>query len=254
MFLVLTHSFIERELTFLSQFLYVLVVTFAVFIQAVAGFGGTLIAMPLGILLVGVGVAKPSMTIIAWLTGLAVAIPGFKKIDWKELAIMTAVMLVGVLLGLWLFGTVNMNYLLILYAVVVFLIGVKKLFFPSNKTLPKALQGAALGIAGIMQGLFVSGGSFLVVYAVERIKEKQTFRATVNAVWALLNTVLIASYWIGGTLTQEVLTTTALCVVPTFAAVWIAGVLAKMIKQETFLKIAYVILILSGLVLLISNL
>ncbi len=234
--------------------LFILVIAFAVFVQSVAGFGGTLLAMPLGIVLVGVGVAKPVMTIVAWLTGVMVAVSERKDIDKKELLKMLGVMLAGVLLGIWLFGSVSLNFLLIGYAVIIILIGLKKLFFDSEKTLPAPLQWASLAIAGIMQGLFVSGGSFLLVYAVARMKEKQVIRSTVNAVWAFLNIFLITTYAIGGTLTPEVLKMTGLCVVPTFAAVFAARAVAKKIDQKTFLRIAYVILIASGTVLLITNL
>ena len=238
----------------LQELLFIFVVFVAVFIQSVAGFGGTLIAMPLGILLVGVGTAKPVMTIIALLTGAAVALAGTKHIQWKELLKMTSVMLIGVLMGLWLFGSVSLQFLLILYAIVIVLIGLKKLFYKSSRELPPLLQWAALAVAGIMQGLFVSGGSFLAVYAVSRIPEKESFRSTVNAVWVFLNIFLIASYWAQGALTGPVLTMSFFCVIPTLLAVWIAGIVAKKMKQETFLKISYLILIVSGSVLLITNL
>ena len=234
--------------------LFVFVVAFAVFVQAVAGFGGNLLAMPIGIVLVGVGVSKPVMTIIAWVTGVTVAISGLKNVHKKELLKMVAVMFAGILAGLWLFGNVSLDFLLIIYAVVVILIGIKKLFFESTKTLPEPLQWGALGIAGIMQGLFVSGGSFLVVYAVAKIREKQVFRSTINAVWALLNIFLIGTYLVDGTMTAEVWKVTGACLIPSFLAIYAGGVVAKKINQKVFLKVAYVILIASGTVLLVTNL
>ena len=233
---------------------FVLVAAFAVFIQVVAGFGGTLISMPFGIMLVGVAISKPVLTIVAWLTGLIMAISGWKHIDFKELAKMTIVMLIGVFLGIWLFSSVSMNYLVILYAIVVLLIGLKKFFKDSSKPLPAALQWGSLGIAGLMQGLFVSGGSFLVVYATSQIKDKQVFRSTVNAVWAILNTVLIVSYFVEGMLSADVWKITGLCLIPTLGAFYLAEVVARKIKQKLFLKIAYPLLIVSGGVLLITNL
>ncbi len=234
--------------------LFILVIAFAVFIQSVAGFGGNLIAMPIGIMLIGVGTAKPVMTIIAWLTGVTVAISERKDLDKKELLKMLGVMFAGVLLGLWLFKSVSLHFLLILYAVIIVVIGVKKLFRESEKPLPEPLQWISLAIAGIMQGLFVSGGSFLLVYAVAKIKKKEVIRATINAVWAFLNIFLIGTYLANGTMTPEVWKTTGLCVIPTFLAVYGARFVARKIDQKTFLRIAYIILIVSGAVLLITNL
>ena len=237
-----------------QKILFILVAAFAVFIQSVAGFGGTLISMPVGITLVGIATAKPALTILAWLTGILVAVSGWKHIDLKELAKMTAVMLVGVLLGVWVFGTVSMKYLLLLYAVVVLIIGFKKLFFESKNETKPLWQWVSLSIAGLMQGMFVSGGSFLVIYATSQIKDKQVFRSTVNAVWAILNTVLIISYYFDGLLTAETLKLTGICVVPVLLAVYAANLASKKINQKVFLKITYLVLIASGAVLLITNL
>lgn len=236
-----------------QMILFVLVTAFAVFVQSVAGFGGTLLSMPLGILLVGVGVARPVLTIVAWITGIVMAIAGWRQINWKELIKMTLVMLVGVLLGIWLFNNLSLSFLLVLYGVMIILIGLKKLLRPSSRTLPAPLQWGALTIAGLMQGLFVSGGSFLVIYAMARIKEKQVFRPTINLVWALLNTVLVVNYFLSGQLSGSVLSASGICLVPTFLAMAAGAALAKRINQAVFLKIVNLILIVSGAVLVISN-
>lgn len=238
----------------MNQVLFILVLMFGVFVQALAGFGGTLLSMPLGIMLMGMSLTKPVMTIVAWLTGLVVLVTDYKYINWRELLKMTGVMLLGVFGSMWIAGKVQLNFLLIVYAIVVAGVGFKKLFFPSDKQPAKLVQGGALAIAGIMQGLFVSGGSFLAVYAVAQLKEKREFRATVNAVWGIINIIMIVSNFMSGAMTKEVLTMSAIAIVPTLAAIWLGGVLTKYVKQQTFLKVIYLILIVSGIVLLITNL
>ena len=235
------------------EVLFYLVILFGVFLQASVGFG-TVVTMPLGILLMGLGVTKPVVSFIALLTGLTVLITEYKYINWRELAKMASVMLVGVLAAQWIAGRVKMNFLLVIYGAVVIGIGVKKLFWPATKPASKAVQNLALAVAGIMQGLFVSGGSFLAVYAVERIPEKQELRATNNALWAILNTVMLALNFAGGQVDKKLLTMGAIAIIPMFLGTWLGGVFAHRIKQQTFLKIVYVILIASGVVLLISNL
>jgi len=183
-----------------------------------------------------------------------VAIKEIRHINWKELGKMSAVMIVGLALGLWVFKTVELDFLLVIYGITVVIIGAKKLFFPSEKEAHPALQYTALGLAGLMQGLFVSGGCFLAVYSVARLKDKQEFRATSNAIWGVLNALLIITYFFDGSITDEVLITCGICIVPVFIIAWLAGILAKRINQKTFLKAAYVILMISGSVLLVSNL
>lgn len=238
----------------MNQILFIFVLMYGVFVQSLVGFGGTLLSMPLGIMLMGLPLTKPVMTIVAWITGVVVLVTEFRHIQWKEAAKMTGVMLIGVLGGMWLGGRVQLNFLLILYAIVVAGIGFQKLFFPMNKESSVPVQNAALVIAGIMQGLFVSGGSFLVVYAVARLKEKRQFRATVNAVWAFLNLVMITTFALNGTLTKEVVTMSVISIIPTLIAIWLGGVLTRKVNQATFLKFIYIVLIVSGLVLLITNL
>ena len=235
------------------EVLFLLVILFGVFLQAAVGFG-TVVTMPLGILLMGLGVTKPVVNFVALLTGMWVLITNHTYINWRELAKMAGVMVVGVLAAQWISGRVEMNFLLILYGAVVIGIGVKKLFFPAKRQTSRAIQNMALAVAGIMQGLFVSGGSFLAVYAVDRIPDKREFRATTNALWVILNTVMLILYFTGGQVEKKVLTMGALAVIPLILGVWLGGLFADRIKQQTFLKLVYIVLIASGIVLLISNL
>ena len=235
------------------EVLFLLVILFGVFLQAAVGFG-TVVTMPLGILLMGLGVTKPVVNFVALLTGVWVLITNHTYINWRELAKMAGVMVVGVLAAQWISGRVKMNFLLILYGAVVIGIGVKKLFFPAKRQTSKTIQNMALAIAGIMQGLFVSGGSFLAVYAVDRIPDKREFRATTNALWVILNTVMLILYFTGGQVEKKVLTMGALAIIPLILGVWLGGLFADRIKQQTFLKLVYIVLIASGIVLLLSNL
>ena len=64
---------------------------------------------------------------------------------------------------------------------------------------------------------------------------------------------MLITFWTGGGLTPEVLKVGALAIVPTAAAIWLGGLLTRRVKQATFLKIIYIVLIVSGIVLFITN-
>ena len=83
--------------------------------------------------------------------------------------------------------------------------------------------------------------------------EKQELRATNNALWAILNTVMLTLYLTGGQVDRKVLIMGAIAVIPMILGVWLGGVFTSRIKQQTFLKLVYVILIASGIVLILSN-
>ena len=234
--------------------LFLLIVLAAFTVQSLTGFGGPLTAMPLGISAVGLATAKPVVTLCAWLSAAIVALKNRKDIVYPELFKMTGTMLVFMLAGLWLFKNVQMNFLQVIYGIIVMCIGVKKLFFPSDKPMPKWVSPLAICLAGVMQGLFVSGGSFLVIYAVGAIPEKQKFRATLSGVWALLNIFLLGSYFFDGSFTRSVISASLLSLIPLTAAVVCGSLLAGKLNQKVFLKVAYILLIVSGAVLLITNL
>ena len=180
--------------------LFLAVVFIAFTIQSLTGFGGPLIAMPLGISTVGLALAKPVITLCAWLSAAVIALRNRKDIVLRELFKMSGAMLVFMIAGLWLFKNAQMKFLQVIYGVIVMCIGLKKLLFPSQKPMPKWAVLLSICLAGVMQGLFVSGGSFLVIYAVSAIPEKQQFRATLSGVWALLHIFLLASYAVDGSL------------------------------------------------------
>ena len=63
---------------------------------------------------------------------------------------------------------------------------------------------ALLVLAGIIHGLFVSGGPLLTGYMTKRIKDKTVFRATISTVWVFLNTLVFledvqAGLWVPST-------------------------------------------------------
>ena len=236
----------------MRETLFYLVILLGVFLQASVGFG-TVVTMPLGILLMGIGLTKPVVTFVALLTGIGVLLTEYRYINWREFAKMAGVMLVGVLAAQWIAGKVKMSFLLVLYGAVVIGIGVKKLFFPAKRQTSKTIQNTALIVAGIMQGLFVSGGSFLTVYAVERMPDKRELRATNNALWVVLNVVMLTTFFVSGQVDKKVLVIGAIAIVPMILGVWLGGRFADRLKQQTFLKLVYIILIASGIVLLISN-
>lgn len=87
-----------------------------------------------------------------------------------------------------------------------------------------------------------------------KLPEKHEFRGTVNAVWMIIDAIMVISYWTQGALTPEVLKLSCISALPTLAAVWLGGFLAQKVNQQFFLKLVYVLLIVSGTVLLITNL
>ncbi len=101
---------------------------------------------------------------------------------------------------------------------------------------------------GIIHGMFISGGSFLVVYAVWVLHEKQEFRATVSAVWVVLNSFLLYDHYQAGYFTAQTGRILVISVLPFLMAVWLGNQLVQKISAEKFLLLTYILLLASGAV------
>ena len=64
----------------------------------------------------------------------------------------------------------------------------------------------------------------------------------------------VITYFVEGAVTKQVAIMSGIVILPTIFAIWLGGVLTRRVKQSTFLKFIYIILIVSGIVLLITNL
>lgn len=236
----------------MREVVFVIIQVIANIIQALTGFAGGPLAMPPSMALVGVSDAKAAITLILWIVTMIVTIQNIKYINPKKLGIMVALMVVGMIPGIWLFSILPTTLLMIIYGAIVVIIGIYKLLAKNNNDIKPPLNYIALLASGVMQGMFTSGGPFLALYATTAIKDKKEFRATVSAVWAVLNVYLIFSMYRNDMYNPYVYKLTAISMIPVFFAIFVGNRINKYIKQETFLKLVYVLLIISGAILLFN--
>lgn len=234
----------------LKSLLFVVILSLANIIQGITGFAGAPIAMPPCIAIVGITEAKSAITFIFWITSVVVTLKNLKDIDFKQLGIILSFMTVGVIGGMWMFSHFPLNILMLIYGIVIILIAVGKLLIKNEKKLPKPLAFAVLLLAGLMQGLFTSGGPFLAIYSADAIKDKKVFRPTVTTVWTVLNTYMVISMYKKGMYTPMSWKLVLYSIVPVFVAIYIGKILNGKMKQGTFLKLVYYLLILSGSLLI----
>ena len=152
-----------------------------------------------------------------------------------------------------------MYKLLGVFVLVLSVQGFYKLTCKSSQSEPAPAQKAAdpasyglLALAGVIHGLFVSGGPLLISYLTRRIRDKVSFRATISTVWIFLNTIILiedihAGLWTPGTIR------TGLCSLPfLFAGMFIGSRLYARMSQLLFMKLTYILLFISGLSLLVK--
>lgn len=227
--------------------LFQLVLFFANTVQAITGFAGTVLAMPPSTYLLGLDNAKVVLNTMAWVSGLMIAIMNYRYINWKELAKIVVFMIAGMFAGMEICRVINSDStLLTIYGFVILAIALKNLLVKKETDLPQAALYLVLLAAGVIHGMFVSGGALLVIYAVQVLKDKNEFRATVAPVWVVLNTFMMITQYRSGLFTTENVQLIAVSILPLFLATWLGGKLAQRLNQNVFLNLTYILLIISG--------
>ena len=113
------------------------------------------------------------------------------------------------------------------------------------------LVGCVILAAGVIHGMFVSGGALLVIYASSALKEKEEFRATMAMLWVTIGCYITGNQIKSGFFNSRVILLCAVGLIPLFVGIWAGTRLVKKIHQETFLKLTYVLLIISGVLAII---
>lgn len=235
----------------IQEILFLIVIFISYTFEAMTGFAGTLLAMPSSMMLIGVYEAKAALNIVALVTCTTITILHYKSIDWREFIKIILLMLIGMVIGIILFERLPSEALLTVYGVFILAIALKNLVM-RKELKPLPLLGGILIVllAGVIHGMFISGGALLVLYAMTVLREKAVFRATVAAIWLVLNAILLINQIRMGYVTSEVMTLTMYAAIPLFFAIIIGNYLHRYIKQETFTTITYILLLLSGIILL----
>ena len=231
--------------------LFLLIIFSTNLIQGITGFAGTVLAMPFAIMIYGIDVAKPSLTILALLAGLLIAVRGYRHIVWKEFFKILVVMFIGVFIGEYIYSFLKTELLRQIFSVFVIAVALMGLLGKKNRELPDLALDLILLLAGVIHGMFVSGGPLLIVYAVKKLPEKNQFRTTVSMIWVALDIYLIIKQAMAGLMTNFTLSVTLWSVPALLIGVFIGNRMAAKMSQEAFLKLSYILLIISGVSLLV---
>ena len=99
--------------------------------------------------------------------------------------------------------------------------------------------------------MFVSGGPLLIIYATQKFRDKSEFRVTISAVWIILNSFLLYNHYIMGLLNKENIQKLYMSIPALLVGMMIGNILHKKMSQQLFLLITYILLLISGIMLLI---
>ena len=135
---------IERLFFVVGRGLFLGVFFIAYAIQAITGFAGNIIAMPAGMATVGMQESVAMLNATGMIGCGLIAIQNWKHINWRELAIMLAVMTPFMFVGIWLDTVLPLGILSKIYGAIVVVVGVRGLVLKQQRFMPKWLRAALM--------------------------------------------------------------------------------------------------------------
>lgn len=267
----------------LSQILlFALIVMSAYFIEGLIGFGGTIMAIPLASAVLGLKLTIPVLTIVVLIASIIIVFRDRKYIDKKQFTKITVLMIIGLPIGMWLFEAIPEKPLKIALGIFMVIIGIKGLYEGKNKSnknedidiekyivdgiglesitidvnevkqtnkFESLIENLTIFCGGIVHGAFTCGGPFVVVYATKAIKDKSSFRATLCALWATLNGIMLCIDIYYGQVSVEILKISTITMLFVAIAIVVSNIVHKKINGDSFTKFVYVALIVSGILM-----
>jgi len=235
-----------------------MIVMLSFLVETAAGFGSTVIALAVGALLFPLPWLMAVVVPVNMVVSSVVAGRDWRAIDGRFLLrrVLPA-MVLGLALGVGLFGAAQGRGLKLAYAVFVIGLAARELLVRRGAagsagplSTPATLGWLFAG--GLAHGVFAASGP-LVVFVVSRsLPEKRVFRATLAALWLVLNGALLVSYALRGALTPET-GAMALWMLPPMVLGILAGdAVHRRLDPARFRSAVYGLMLASGLTLLVA--
>ncbi|MET0051853.1 MAG: sulfite exporter TauE/SafE family protein, partial [Candidatus Thiodiazotropha sp.] len=223
----------------------------AYIVRGIAGFGSGLIAIPLLALIMPLSIAVPMIVLLDYVASASHGLSNRKAIQWRDLLPLLPFSLLGVVLALYLFQSLDTQVLIRGLGIFLLLFAVYSLFSFTPKSQPSILWAIPGGILGGLIGtLFGTGGPFYVIYLKLRGLQKNSFRATFAAIFLLDGLGRISGYLITGFFDLNQILLTALALPLMAVGMYVGGQIHTNLSQQTFQRGISVLLIFSGLSLL----
>lgn len=238
-------------------------------LEAITGFGCTVLALPFVTALVGVKTGVPILATLAWILALYIVITKWKFINFKEFGIILLFVGLGLPFGMIAFKSLDSQLLKKILAVFIVLTAgwqVYHRFAKPNRenlnspTAPEAALSRSLWgripyyllllLGGMVHGAFASGGPLVVLYASKTLTDKGNFRATLCLLWATLNTILIVNYLRSGVFTTPIIQGTAGMLPFLVAGIIIGEKIHHRLDAKLFGKLIFLVLLATGLFML----
>ncbi len=220
---------------------------------AFAGFGGIIVPITLGAHLYSIKWMVPILIPMTLLLNLYIITRYHRYIDRSILLKkILPLMLIGLVIGIAVFNFVQEDSLKRVFGIMVVLLSARELYFLRRKNtriVPISKTKSIIYIlsAGIIHGVFVSGGPLLVYVLNKMDLPKSVFRSTLAVVWLVLNMFLTTFYIMSNRMNLETIKISAMLIPPLIIGIIIGEYLHSRVSERPFRIFVFVLLMLSGL-------
>ncbi len=230
-----------------------IILMLAFIIRGITGFGSALIAIPLLALMLPISVAVPLVGFLDYTSAFAHGFKLRKEIQWQPLLPLLPFTLIGVLLALYLFNTMDAQLLkkflggfIIVYALYTLLTIKPHTHSSYFWAIPSGVTG------GLISTLFGTGGPFYVIYFQLQGLGKTAFRATIATMFFLDGTARIVAYSFNGFYTLDTIILIAVSLPIMIFAMSIGGHIHTNISHQAIQKAMGILLLFSGSALIFN--
>jgi uncharacterized membrane protein YfcA len=159
------------------------IIVFAYTVFGLTGFGSTITAMPMLVLVIPLRMAVPLMLVFDLASGLLLGLKNRRFIERREALRLIPFMLGGMAVGVLALVKVPERALLVILGVFILCYAAWSLMVRGK---PQPLAGAWAApfgaVGGIFTALFGAGGPFYTIYLTRRLPDKLALRATISGV------------------------------------------------------------------------
>lgn len=226
--------------------------------EAVAGFGSVILAITLGAYLFPVQQLIPILVPLNILLGVVLLAKHSGHINHRLLFMrILPLTAIGMPIGIYFFNSAPNEIVKPVFGFMVLAVAAYELWgifrtSPAPSPLKPWKAWLFLFSGGVMQGLYASGGPFVVYYSVREMPNKGEMRSTLAALWLILNGMLVVALFNSGKFTVESLKITGLFVPAVLAGFFVGEKLHHRVSEKTFRGCIYALLVLAGMGLIVK--
>jgi len=229
------------------------IILMAFIIRGITGFGSGLIAIPLLALMLPISIVVPMVGLLDYTAALGHGVKLRNDIRWKLILPLLPFTLLGVLLALYLFNTVDAELLKKFLGGFIIVYSLYTLLTIKLHTHSSPLWAVPGGIfGGLISTLFGTGGPFYVIYLQLHGLGKATFRATIAVIFFLDGSARIVAYTFNGFYTIETMLLIAVSFPIMIMGMYIGGHIHTSMTLKTIQNGIGVLLLISGTALLLN--